>query len=212
MDSIISKMNWGSYLKEIKKDQHHSYEDRLLLLNRARELFKKYKSLRYMSVDDRKRIGGFYNLDDSIDWAWFGSMKGSGYYKNRIINNDERLSDALDRIPLSREVYKENYDEFVALFNSAFEDPKNYLATATRLLAMKRPDIFVCLDSANKSALCKDFGVPASTVTLETYWDEIVERVKDCSWWEVPEPKTNKDKLAWQGRAAMLDAMYYEPL
>ncbi len=38
---------------------------------------------------------------ESVDWAWFGSMRGSGVFQSRIAENDPHLSAALDRVPAS---------------------------------------------------------------------------------------------------------------
>jgi len=84
------------------------------------------------------------------------------------------------------------------------------LATATRLLAMKRPDVFVCLDSKNRSALCKDFGVVQSKLDYDRYWNEIVERIFDSDWWINPKPKDDIEKDVSNSRAAFLDSIYYE--
>lgn len=74
---------------------------------------------------------------------------------------------------------------------------------------MKRPDYFVCLDSQNRSELCKDFGIPAN-VTFETYWGNIIARIIDSVWWSSPRPSDPTEEQAWNGRAAMIDAIFYE--
>ena len=85
------------------------------------------------------------------------------------------------------------------------------IATASRLLAMKRPDVFVCFDNENKSKLCKDFGITQSNMTYERYWDEIIERIFDSEWWNSPKPDENEKNIGiWRGRAAFLDSLYYE--
>ncbi|HPS82905.1 MAG TPA: hypothetical protein PLA88_01220, partial [Bacteroidales bacterium] len=100
------------------------------------------------------------------------------------------------------------YQRFLFHFTKIFEG--NYLATATRLLAMKRPDVFVCLDSKNKSSLCKDFGIVQLGLDYDRYWDEIVERIYDSDWWLHPNPKDNIEKDVSNSRAAFLDSIYYK--
>src|SRR5450759_2196077 len=41
------------------------------------------------------------------------------------------------------------------------------ISSASRLLAMKRPDYFVCIDTANNKRLSAHFGLAASAVKLE---------------------------------------------
>ena len=84
------------------------------------------------------------------------------------------------------------------------------MATATRLLAMKRPDYFVCVDSKNRKGLCHAFLVPTS-VTLDDYWESFCMRIQQAAWWLVPEPKGTLERSVWRGRAAFLDALFYEP-
>jgi hypothetical protein len=149
--------------------------------------------------------------ENDIDWKWFGSMVGAGKFKNRINENNEFLSLALDCIPLNGEVFREDYSDFLEFYMMAFPDGKNPLATASRLLAMKRPDYFICLDSANKEKFCKDFSLPKSALNLNNYWDEIIERIKECVWWNSHPPKEGEQRAVWDARSAFLDALYYVP-
>ena len=147
-------------------------------------------------------------VDNDVYWGYFGSMQGAGKFKNRIGENDEIISNALDEIPLSGQITKIHFQRFLKKYTSVF--PGIYLGTATRLLAMKRPDVFVCLDSKNKSELCKDFGIVKSGLNYDRYWDDIIERIYDSDWWINPEPKDKTERLICDSRAAFLDSLYYE--
>ena len=63
----------------------------------------------------------------------------------------------------------------------------------------------------NKDKLCKAFGIPKNSLTLETYWEKIVMRVRDASWFNDEgsshSPMVKKIK---KYQVAMLDALYYE--
>ena len=85
------------------------------------------------------------------------------------------------------------------------------LPPATRLLALKRPDAFVCIDSANRKDMCENFGVSPTTTNLENYWQRIIEPMHGDAWWRHPQPTKAADAEIWLGRAAMLDAIYYTP-
>lgn len=75
---------------------------------------------------------------------------------------------------------------------------------------MKRPDVFVCLDTKNRSALCKDFEIVQSGLDYERYWTDIIERIFDSQWWINPKPKNKKENNVSNSRAAFLDSIYYE--
>lgn len=44
----------------------------------------------------------------------------------------------------------------------------------------------------------------------DRYWDEIVERIMDAPWWNAPRPTRSLEAAVWDGRAAMLDSIFYE--
>ncbi|WP_163713766.1 hypothetical protein [Mangrovibacterium lignilyticum] len=75
---------------------------------------------------------------------------------------------------------------------------------------MKRPDVFVCLDSKNKPALCGAFGIKQSSLTYESYWEDIILQVYKAEWWLNPKPQNNREKQVSNSRAAFLDSLYYE--
>lgn len=144
-----------------------------------------------------------------IDFKWFGSMVGGGYFKNRINTNNNHLAIAIDSIPLHGEITRDMYLGYINEMAKGFLEGGFGIAIATRLLAMKRPDYFVCLDSKNKERLCKSFEISAS-VDFEKYWDSIVERIIDSVWWTSSQPEGNQERLVWESRAAFLDAIFYD--
>lgn len=136
-------------------------------------------------------------------------MKGAGRFRNAIDRNDVNLSAALDRIPRDGLVSEEHYRAFIDSFLRAFPKGGDGIAVATRLLSMKRPDMFVCLDSKNRAALCKEFGIAQNKLEYERYWREIIERLRLADWWNAPCPNGGEEKAIWLGRTALLDALYY---
>jgi hypothetical protein len=75
----------------------------------------------------------------------------------------------LDHIPADGYVSEEQFINFKRHFDLAFQGKAHQggVATASRLLAMKRPDMFVCVNNANRKGNCKAFGSPPSTLSLE---------------------------------------------
>jgi len=215
-DIDLLNWSWDEFLKRVKDDAHHALDRRIAVLDAAQELFRTKKSLADMNEEDRKGIGGFKDTEE-IPWGWFGSMKGAGVFKNLVNQNPATLSHALDQIPIIGPVQREKYAAFVDLYKSAFplnNDGKPYrhgLATASRLLAMKRPDYFVCLDSANRIGISEAFGIKLENHDYDLYWDGITEMLCEAKWWNAECPNDKIDRKVWEGRAAFLDSIFYLP-
>jgi hypothetical protein len=138
-------------------------------------------------------------------------MKGAGYYRQAVNDNNPHLSRALDKVPLQGLVSRSQYEEYLEEFIKAFPKGRHGIATASRLLALKRPDQFVCFDSKNQRELCNNFGIKQTGMDYERYLDEIVDRIIDSPWWNAPRPNNKRDGDLWDGRAAMLDSIFYRP-
>lgn len=160
--SEIFSIDWPEYYEKIQNDKFHSFAGRIQLLSIAKNYFSENAHFSEMNQIQRREIAGIATSIQSgsgIEWGWFGSMVGAGKFQNRINGNNEFISQALDAIPLQDRVYKSNYLEFVNFFERAFPDGGSGIAIASRLLTMKRPDHFVCLDKQNRPKLCEEFGI-----------------------------------------------------
>ncbi|MCD9465757.1 MULTISPECIES: restriction endonuclease PLD domain-containing protein [Photobacterium] len=211
-DSIVKSdvfsLKWDEYYRKVSSDSLGSFNGRIDVLRLVNEYFTKNHSFNDFTELQRKQVAGI-TIDSKVNWKWFGSMVGAGKFKNRINTNNEFISEALEQIPLTGPVGEVDYERFVDGFKRAFPDGGAGIAIASRLLAMKRPDYFVCLDRQNRNKLCKDFGIPAN-VNFETYWPNIIARILDSVWWSAPRPTDIKERQVWEGRAAMIDAIFYE--
>ena len=208
--SEIMTMSWNTFLARVKDDPHHGFKERCNLLELVRDCFSASKNFSEMELDKRKTIAGLPN-NWNKHWAWFGSMRGAGYYHQAINENNKHISLALKEIPLEGIVTRDNYDAYINEFVQAFPNGRDGISIASRLLALKRPDQFFCLDSKNKRQLCEDFGIRQSGMDYGRYWDDIVCRIMDSVWWNSPRPIPNEEERVWLGRAAMLDAIFYQP-
>jgi HKD family nuclease len=207
LETPLFVADWSEYFNSVREDTQHTTEGRLAVLEEAHRLFENYPHFSDMSDEERKSIAGF-GRSKQLDWLWFGSMRAAGLFKQAINENNHQVSEALDEIPLSGEVTQEHFDRYLYLFRNAFEN--SGIATATRLLAMKRPDYFVCLDSKNRDSLCEEFKIPKN-IALDGYWAKVVERITDSNWWNSPEPQDAFEKRIWKCRAAFLDVRFYKP-
>jgi HKD family nuclease len=210
----IFNYSWEEYYNKILNEDYHGENaiiDRIKVLTSAKELFKRDRFCN-LSEEERRKISGYeeWKEDTEFDWQWFGSMKPEGTFKGLVKSNNENLSLALDQIPLEGSLTKEHYLSFLNYYKLAISDNSNRLSGATRLLAMKRPDYFFCLDSKNKKKFCEDFGIKEKELHIDTYWDIVVDKVTSCLWWINQENFQNEtEKKVWECRAAFLDALYY---
>lgn len=211
----ILAMSWGDYFQKVKTEKQtaygHSMAGRLKVIQAVRQLFSTHSHFSDIEPSGRQRIAGLVQptAQDSIDYRWFGSMKGAGKFWQAINNNEENLSLALDLIPASGAVSRDMYLSYIDRYKLAFPEGRDGIGTASRLLAMKRPDTFVCFDARNKEGLCGAFGI-SRNIGYEEYWDSIIERIMEANWWCSPPPPSGVERDVWEARAAFLDSLYYD--
>lgn len=210
LDSSVMSMSWNEFYQEVRRDVNHMYKGRCEFLQFVRSQFTRHRSFASMDDDVRRTIAGLRNeLNDK--WGWFGSMTGNGYFYQAVNQNNTHLAMALDIIPMQGPVIRSNYYNYISELKNAFPVNRLGIAVASRLLSMKRPDYFLCVNSQNRRELCKDIGIRQTDMSYERYWEELVQRILDSPWWNSPRPRTKQQRSVWEGRAAMLDAIFYRP-
>lgn len=210
VESPVMTMDWPTFYAEIQKDNTHGFEDRLGMLDQVASQFAKFKHFNDIPIQERLGIAGLRSKAIKNP-EWFGSMTGAGKFYKYMNASEPAFSTALDAIPPEGPVSKHQYDTFIKEFIKGFPDGRHGLGTATRLLSMKRPDIFLCVDGQNKKKLAQDVGmVRADKLDYERYWTEVVERLQETPWWRSLPPSGGNEARAWLARAAMLDAIFYE--
>lgn len=214
-------MSWIEYVKLIEACDLPSQrlDERLAVLEKSRQFFASHLKFSAMSLLKRRAIAGVASESQrsteelgGLNWGYFGSMRGLGVFPSVLENRARKLDEAFSHIPLYGDVDEEQYTNFVETFQQSFVDESRVggLPPASRLLAMIRPDQFVCVDSANRKGLADDLGFAPNTLKLENYWERVIEPIRESSWWNAQKPKNQPDKI-WMGRTALLDVIYYEP-
>jgi len=217
--SPLATMSWRDFVKLARKDTYHDFKKRMKLVREIQQMFAKTASFADLSVAEWKGIAGVLGgveaeaagLDD-FDWGWFGSMGGAGTFAERIGQKNPALAAALDSIPRRGAVTETQFSDYVEAFTDAFAGSSRTarLGPATRLLAMKRPDFFVCVNGGNKPGLAVALEFRPTMLTLDTYWDWVIEPIRQAPWYNAPRP-LGRDMELWDARVAMLDAIYYAP-
>ncbi len=208
LESEVMRMSWTQYVARIRDAGEDHLRNRIELLKDIRTQFEGTPRFEDMHVDVRAMIAGLPN-GRTKNQGYFGSMRGDGYFHSAVKTAPAGISAALDCIPLNGPVTRQHYDRFVELFAPAVAGERQRPGVASRLLAMKRPDFFVCISKRNRTALAADFSIAAGRIDFNMYWSAIAERIRDARWWSQPRPAAGQELDIWLGRAAMLDAVFY---
>ncbi len=204
----IGSLSWPNFVARVRAEEHPPghplLHERLQVIRAIRQLFAQTVHFRDLDYLGRRKIAGLVK-NAKPDFLLFGSMQAVGLFKQAIKDNNEGISLALDEIPLDGDVTRHHYQRFTERFLKAFK--RAGMALASRLLAMKRPDTFVCVTKESREGLFQAFRLSPSR-DADTYW-ELIERVRACTWWKVPPPAAGDEREVWSARAAFLDALFY---
>ncbi|KEQ53750.1 phospholipase D family protein [Sphingobium chlorophenolicum] len=217
--SPLATMSWKDFVKLARQDLHHDFRKRMKLVREIQQMFAKTASFGDLPVAEWKGIAGVLGaveaeaarLDD-FDWGWFGSMGGAGTFAELIGQKNAAIASALDAIPKRGDVTQDAFEGYVEAFTAAFAGASRTarLGPATRLLAMKRPDFFVCMNAGNTPGLATALSFAPTTLSLDNYWKRVIEPIHQAPWFNADRP-AGRDMELWDARVAMLDAIYYAP-
>ena len=217
--SKLVNWDWDEYVRKVRTSDEHDTNESLDLLRTAQAWLSGVSSFHRLPTIERKAIAGIIGNKEKLArkelsqrWSYFGKMGSFGVFKKLVAENDLSLARAVDSIPQKGEVTKEHFDRFFRLLAKAFANSSKAggVATASRLLAMKRPDVFLCISKPNKVKAAEDMGFAKTTLNLENYWNKVVEVIRASAWYNIDKPEKRNAQL-WEYRAAMLGAIFYDP-
>lgn len=218
----LLQLSWPEFYSKVRSEGEQSeIKNRMLLLRFAKNKFEDNDRFSKLSDADRRSLaatvpqgeGESAQLGSNI--GWFGFQTGYGGYRKAINENNKSLSCALSLIPAShsQDVQKGDYLRCVEEYKKAFDGKKLGLSLLTRLLALKRPDVFVPWNRGNQRKLRHDLSLKPTLKThdFERYWVELIERIKDAPWHCSRRPNGRLQGEIWDARVAMLDVLFYDP-
>ncbi|MBD1584413.1 hypothetical protein [Pseudoalteromonas sp. S16_S37] len=178
---------------------------------------KRATPLKEMIVEDRLAFSGKHaaSLDTSVynfDVEWFSSTKNAKGFHQLLADLPGAFDEALAHIPPQGDVSEQDYQQFVVAYLLAFNgsDEKPTLAPATRLLAMRRPDVFTPISSSKLDALCSAFGITKlNNRDFERYWQDIVHTVHAMPWFKMPTPANEFEQQLADIKALLPCWFYY---
>ena len=175
------------------------------------------QTLKDMIPEDLLAFSGKHtsSLDPSnynFDVEWFSSTKSAKGFHLMLGDLPALFDDALAHIPLEGEVTEANYQEFVVKYLLAFNESneKPTLAPATRLLAMRRPDVFTPINNTRLDALCSALTITKlNNRDFARYWQDIVQTINNMSWFKMANGESELDQQLVAIKALLPCLFYY---
>ena len=175
------------------------------------------QSLKDMIPEDLLAFTGKHmaSLDPStydFDAEWFASTKSAKVFHQLIGDLPGAFDEALANIPLEGDITHYEYQQFVAAYSKIFTDSseKPTLAPATRLLAMRRPDIFTPITNSRLDALCSALAVTKlKNSDFERYWQDIVKGIQAMSWYKMANASNELEEQLVSIKALIPCFFYY---
>lgn len=217
--------SWEQYYEKLVNAYKHNgvaLAERIALLDEAHEIFSQHDLIEEIPVPIRtclagitKRMPAMSGYNPETDWYLFGSNQRRQYYVNAIKEqenidlNQDQLADirnAIDWIPLEGDVTKIRYDRYYSIFKKYW---KNSLSTASRLLAIKRPDHFMQVNETNKALLMDYLGID-DDISWDSYWEVMHDRIHNMRWYKEAEtvtPRGSFEAKCIKYRVALLDCI-----
>lgn len=206
-------MSWPKYVELIANQEGRVLESGYKLsvsgpapsykveLDRTRGAFAQHAVFANMPVEQRKLIIGMGSLSSGL----LGRMGAAGWAKQSVGSDPGRVGEYLDALPLHGAVSLENAFDLVSGLTTIRGIS---IGVASRVLAVKRPDIFVSVNNGSKRSLAKLLG-RGSVNTAQRYKD-LLEIVWNTEWHRSEAPLDETQRAIWDRRAALLDAALYE--
>lgn len=208
LNYLIKDMTWDEYYKYMLENAN-DLDERLKLLDKAEQIFT--QPFKQINKSNLLYIAGVTNRDeDDICWGYFGTMRRTGLSDIKII---KKIFNEMDKCFINNQFQK---NEFINFAKKIDKIERISLTSMSRLLAMKYPDKFYCITSANEPKLLNKFQISksirddSSQKKYERYWNEIIEPIQKSSWYNSKPPKAQKELKVWESRVILLDALFYQ--
>jgi hypothetical protein len=191
--------------------------ERLKLLDYIAKI--RTNNLADMIEEDRLAFAGKHTAQHDIsvydfDVEWFAGTRGAKTFHQLLKAQPQTFDHALDNIPLTGEVTLAHYQGFVKAYKNIFSDYTNGekapLTTATRLLAMRRPDQFIALTNGKIDPLSLGLGlVKLNNQSFDDYWHEMIAGIRSTTWWRSEMPSDELELQLWHNRAILIDLFLF---
>ena len=207
-------MDWDGYLAEVMRQDGRLLSDatRLRVLDRddgdsylqeidlCQEAYHRAGSFGAMTTEERKQVCGI----DPPSTGFLGRMNRAKDFHTLIINDPTAIAPKIDAIPPTGPI---PLADALRYLEDLCQTAGVAMGAATRLMATKRPDLFVPVNGGNLIRR-KTFGM--GTASTPNAYMALVEKTWDSPWHRSPQPNGIDEARIWAYRAAMLDTILYE--
>lgn len=196
-------LKWKEVIEIIRENK--DLYDRIKVLDEIQNIFKNLeknnKSLNDLMSHIFNKVIGYSGI-----YVFFGGLRC--YYKEP---NKKILSNYLGKIKLGL-ISQTNILDIVEEYLQIIEKEDNIgIATATRLLAVKRPDLFLCVNNGNQDSIKKLFGFEISGKSEIAKYIQLLKMIYNTDYFNhklTKDEKQDKTLVAISKyRVALLDSM-----
>lgn len=170
-------------------------------LDRAEKAFRDFRHFSDMPIEQRKLAIGTGQQSSGL----LGTMRAAGFAKQVVGNEPGRIGKYLDALPIQGDV---DLDFATNLVGGMTKIHGVSIGVASRLMAVKRPDLFVSVNKGSQRGLGRLLG--RGLISTPEHYRSLLDVVWSSDWYRSPQPENPREKIVWQRRAALLDSALYE--
>lgn len=170
-------------------------------LDDIQNVFQTYPKFADMTETQRRLLMGLPGDSTGL----IGSMGAARHAKKLVKSEPTKIGVFLDQVPLKGPVKIELVNKVMRGMTSLHGVK---LGVATRLLTVKRPDLFVSVNNGSNPQLATLLR-RRQVKTVPQYLD-LLQAVWQLEWHKAPPPTDAHQRKTWGRRAALLDSIFYE--
>jgi hypothetical protein len=206
----LAHAKWPLYYKKVldglveKERDELGYSDILDIVEEKLPL--PWKPSVFDDIENRRIIGGMGV------YGWLGHVAASGSFRKFMANGSvakkRKAITAINNIcgsslPIDFKKLEKNLKILITIGPS--------VKVWSRIFTLLRPDVFCTVASPSVRAnLSKTLGIPQKQFEYPEGYLKLLQLVHSCPWFKQSKPKTKKEKMIWERRAAFMDAIFYE--
>jgi HKD family nuclease len=172
-------------------------------LNRIKMAFKQFRNFADMPTEMRKLVIGIGSESSGL----LGAMSAAGNAKGIVNRTPNIIGKFLDQIPLEGSISATLIQDVVKNLMSIHGIA---IGVVSRILSVKRPDVFVSVNNGSKPSLSRLLG--NFSLNSSDHYLKLLELVWKTDWYQSDRPIITEQQLVWDNRAALLDSALYEEL